>query len=85
MRSEQQMIVGLDRTISDETWLLPVQTLLAIGHCFRIRTFTNQVEACCQPRCLANDMLNGEIFSDEAILTDNYALYFPHFPIANHI
>lgn len=66
MRSEQQMIVGLDRTISDETWLLPVQTLLAIGHCFRIRTFTNQVEACC--RCLANDVLNGEIFSDEAIL-----------------
>lgn len=66
MRSEQQMIVGLDRTISDETWLLPVQTLLAIGHCFWIRTFTNQVEACC--RCLANDMLNEEIFSDEAIL-----------------
>ena len=66
MRSDQQMIVGLDRTISDETWLLPVQTLLAIGHCFRIRTFANQVEACC--RCLANDVLNGEIFSDEAIL-----------------
>ena len=61
MGSEQQMIVGLDRIISDETWLFPVQTLLAIGHCFG--KVINQVEAYC--RCLENDMLNGEIFTDD--------------------